>query len=49
MSAKRIRAERLLRQRVETRTREQAKLLQISHTLASTMELQPGSILESIT
>lgn len=46
--SKRIRAERLLRQRVETHTHEQAKLLQISHTLASTMELQPGSILDQL-
>src|SRR5512147_1560378 len=46
--SKRIRAEQSLHQRVETRTREQARLLEISHTLASTLEFQPGLILEQL-
>jgi len=44
----RIRSEKLLQQRVKTRTKEQAKLLQISHTLASTIEFQPGLILDQL-
>ena len=44
----RIRAEHLLRKRVETRTHEQAKLLEISHTLASTLKFQPGLILDQL-
>ena len=46
--SKRIRAEEVLHQRVETRTREQARLLEISHTLASTLEFQPGLILDQL-
>jgi PAS domain S-box-containing protein len=46
--SKRIQAEQLLNQRVETRTREQATLLEISHTLASTLEFQPGLILDQL-
>lgn len=46
--SKRIQAEQNLQQRVETRTHEQATLLEISHTLASTLELQPGLILEQL-
>jgi PAS domain S-box-containing protein len=46
--SKRIRAEQHLRRRVKTRTREQARLLEISHTLASTLELQPSLILEQL-
>jgi len=46
--SERIQAEQLLRQSVETRTHEQATLLQISHTLASTLELQPGLILDQL-
>ena len=46
--SKRIQSEQFLRQRVETRTHEQAKLLEISHTLASTLELQPGLILDQL-
>jgi len=45
---RRIQADRRLHQRFETRTREQAALLQISHTLASTLELQPGEIFEQL-
>ena len=46
--SKRIQAEQNLQQRVETRTHEQATLLEISHTLASTLELQPGLILDQL-
>lgn len=46
--SKRIHAEQSLQQRVETRTREQSTLLEISHTLASTLELQPGLILDQL-
>ena len=46
--SKRIQIEQLLSQRVETRTHEQATLLEISHTLASTLELQPGLILDQL-
>jgi len=44
----RIQAEDLLRQRVEAHTREQASLLDISHALASTPELDPGLILDQL-
>jgi PAS domain S-box-containing protein len=44
----RIRAEQKLNQRVKARTREQSTLLEISHNLASTLELQPGLILEQL-
>ena len=40
--------EQLLHKRVETRTHEQETLLAISHTLASTLELQPGLILDQL-
>ncbi|MBI3175315.1 MAG: PAS domain S-box protein [Chloroflexi bacterium] len=43
-----IQAEQNLHQRVETRNREQVKLLEISHTLASTLEFQPGLILDQL-
>jgi two-component system nitrate/nitrite sensor histidine kinase NarX len=46
--SERIQAEQRLRQGVETRTHEQATLLEISHTLASTLELQPGLILDQL-
>ncbi|HMD88683.1 MAG TPA: PAS domain S-box protein, partial [Anaerolineaceae bacterium] len=46
--SKRIKAEQLLRRRVEIRSREQARLLEISHTLASTLEFQPGLILDQL-
>ena len=46
--SERIQAEQLLHQRVETRTHEQSTLLEISRTLASTLELQPGLILEQL-
>ncbi len=44
----RIQEEQLLREHVETRTLEQTTLLKISHTLASTLELQPGLILDQL-
>lgn len=44
----RIRVEQLLHQREETRALEQAKLLEISHILASTLEFQPGVILDQL-
>jgi len=44
----RIRAAEKLRERVKARTREQATLLEISHSLAATLELQPGLILEQL-
>ena len=46
--SRRIQAEQSLRQSVETRTHEQAMLLEISHTLASTLELQPALILDQL-
>jgi PAS domain S-box-containing protein len=46
--SRRIQAEGRLRQRIEARRREQATLLEISHSLASTLELQPGMILEQL-
>lgn len=46
--SKRIQEEQNLNQRVETRAHEQATLLEISHTLASTLELQPGLILDQL-
>jgi two-component system nitrate/nitrite sensor histidine kinase NarX len=46
--SKQIQIEQNLSQRVETRTHEQATLLEISHTLASTLELQPGLILNQL-
>jgi PAS domain S-box-containing protein len=44
----RVRAEQLLRQQVEARTREQSTLLEISQTLASALELKPGLILDQL-
>lgn len=46
--SKQIYAEQSLDHRVETRSHEQATLLNISHTLASTLELQPGLILDQL-
>ena len=46
--SKRIQAEQHLHQRIEAHMREQSALLEISHTLASTLELQPGLILEQL-
>jgi PAS domain S-box-containing protein len=44
----RINAERLLHERVELHTREQATLLEISQTLASALELKPTLILDQL-
>jgi signal transduction histidine kinase len=46
--SERISAERLLHERVELHTREQATLLEISQTLASALELKPGLILDQL-
>ena len=46
--SQRVQAEQLLQQRVEERTREQSTLLEISQTLASALELQPGLILDQL-
>jgi PAS domain S-box-containing protein len=46
--SQRVREEQLLQQRVEARTREQSSLLEISQTLASALELQPGLILDQL-
>ncbi len=46
--SKRVHAEQQLQQRVEARANEQATLLEISQSLASTLEVQPGSILEQL-
>jgi PAS domain S-box-containing protein len=46
--SQRVHAEHLLQQRVEARTREQSTLLEISQTLASALELQPGLILDQL-
>jgi PAS domain S-box-containing protein len=43
---RRVQAEQLLRQRVEAHAGEQSVLLEISRTLASTLKLHPGIILE---
>ena len=46
--SQRIETEKILNGQIENRTREQAALLEISHTLASTLELKPGLILEQL-
>ncbi|HEY6073730.1 MAG TPA: histidine kinase, partial [Anaerolineales bacterium] len=46
--SQRVHAEQLLQQRVEERTREQSTLMEISQTLASALELQPGLILDQL-
>lgn len=46
--SERVKAEHLLRQRVELHTREQSTLLEISQTLASALELKPGLILDQL-
>ena len=45
---RRIQTEELLHQRAEAHTREQAALLDVSHALASMLELDPGLILEQL-
>lgn len=44
----RVRTEKLLRQQAQVRRREQSTLLDISHTLASTLELKPDLILDQL-
>lgn len=44
----RIQTETILSEQVRARLREQATLLAISHTLASTLEFQPGLILDQL-
>jgi two-component system nitrate/nitrite sensor histidine kinase NarX len=46
--SRRIQTEKILSTQVDARMREQATLLAISHTLASTLELQPGLILDQL-
>lgn len=46
--SKRVEADQLLHEQAEIRRREQSTLLDISHTLASTLELQPGLILDQL-
>ncbi|MDO9065673.1 MAG: PAS domain S-box protein, partial [Chloroflexota bacterium] len=46
--SKRIQADQFLYQQVEVRESEQSTLLDVSHTLASTLELKPGLILDHL-
>ncbi len=46
--SRRIQTEKILSAQVKDQLREQATLLAISHTLASTLELQPGLILDQL-
>lgn len=46
--SRRIQADERLRRHVEARTREQSALLEISHTLASTLEFRPKVILDQL-
>ena len=46
--SERIRVEQALHRRMEVRRREQSTLLKISHTLASSLELQPEMILQQL-
>lgn len=46
--SQRVHAEQQLQHRVEARTREQSTLMEISQTLASALELQPGLILDQL-
>jgi PAS domain S-box-containing protein len=46
--SQRIQTEKILSQQIEDQMREQATLLAISHTLASTLEIQPGMILDQV-
>jgi PAS domain S-box-containing protein len=46
--SQRIQTEKTLSGQIEARMREQATLLAISHTLASTLEFQPGLILDQL-
>ncbi len=46
--SQRIQTEKSLGEKIETHMREQATLLTISHTLASSLEFQPGLILDQL-
>ena len=46
--SQRVQTERILGGQIEAQMREQATLLAISHTLASTLEFQPGLILDQL-
>jgi two-component system nitrate/nitrite sensor histidine kinase NarX len=46
--SQRIQTEKVLGEQIEAQMREQATLLAISHTLASTLEFQPGLILDQL-
>jgi two-component system nitrate/nitrite sensor histidine kinase NarX len=46
--SQRIQTEKMLGEKIEAQMREQATLLAISHTLASTLEFQPGVILDQL-
>lgn len=46
--SRRIQTEKFLSEKIEAQMREQATLLAISHTLASTLEFQPGLILDQL-
>jgi two-component system nitrate/nitrite sensor histidine kinase NarX len=46
--SQRIETESILSRQIEARLREQATLLAISHTLASTLDFQPGLILDQL-
>ena len=46
--SQRIQTEKNLGEKIEAQMREQATLLTISHTLASTLEFQPGLILDQL-
>jgi len=46
--SQRIQTEKTLGRQIEVQMREQATLLAISHTLASTLEFQPGLILDQL-
>ncbi len=46
--SQRIQTEKSLSEKIEIQLREQATLLAISHTLASTLEFQPGLILDQL-
>ena len=46
--SQRIQTEKILGRQIEVQMREQATLLAISHTLASTLEFQPGLILDQL-
>ena len=46
--SRRIQTEKILSGQIEARVREQVTLLAISHTLASTLEFQPGLILDQL-